>query len=830
MAQAIILRDGRVAQFREAQNSDEDVLKLQELFASASDESRYFRFFRVVREVRPSDIRLMLRSDGWDQFTLLCMSEDRAIGVGTYSKSGNETAEVAFFVGDEDQGRGIGTLLLEHLAAVAFEYGFRKFEASVLEENHRMQRVFLSSGYEVAAKSDASMVRMELPLYQTERTRSLADLREKHAVAASLRPFLEPSAIAVIGASRRVESLGQMLFQHIVQGRFTGTVYPVNKEAASVAAVRAYKRVSEIPEAVQLAIIIVPSDEVEGVVEDCLHAGIHAVIVVSSGFAERDPVGVRLQTKLLRRMREFGCRMLGPNSLGVVATSPRFQLNASLAPRLPLQGKLAMASQSGALGIAILEYATRTGVGIASFVSTGNRADISSNDLLQYWEDDPDARIIALYLETFGNPRTFSRIARRVTRRKPIIAVKSARSSTSMQVSDMNRTALLADDFVVDALFRQTGIIRVDTLPELFDVAALLGASPLPAGRRVAVVTNSAGGAVMAVDAIVKFGLEFVGPVLDLGSDALANGYASVLPAVFADPLVDAILVVFIPVGVSEQNEVLDAIAVATANAKVLGINKPVIANFLVTADSMVHVERTGSESLPVYPFPEQAARALAHFVDYASYLKKPVGRVPDLPNLDVELARKLAQPPVSDPNAGPTCLVQSRAVELLVALGMPMRGVNHRAGRGQPTAGSARLHATVDPLFGPVIRLLQVGMAAGMSLSSWHDQDEDAWVLPTGREPCIRLAPLTDADCDAMMDAAFGANLDTANRELLFEILLRLSRLMDEVHTVADVVLTVHLAGEDESGFVDERGAVISVRAVNQAAWSYRVLEGEES
>lgn len=762
----VVLRDGRVAEFRAARRTAADKEKLVQLFQAGSDESRYLRFFRVVQQVREADIDNMLFSDGVEQFTLICTLENRAIGVGTYTRTAPEVAEVAFFIPDKDQGRGIGTLLLEHLATVAWEFGFRRFEAGVLKDNYRMQRVFLSSGYEVTTKRDVDSVRMALPLHASERTRSLAELREKHAVAASIRPFLQPKSIAVIGVSRARDSLGQLMFRHIIDSDYRGTVYPVNPHAASIVSVRAYASIQDIPEGVDLAVLIVPASTVPTVAAECVARGVGAMLVVSSGFAERDAKGVELQHDLMNQLRAAGCRLIGPNSLGVVNTKVENPLNCSLVPSLPQHGRLAIASQSGALGIAILAYATRTGIGVSSFVSTGNRADISSNDLLQYWEDDADTRTIALYLESFGNPRKFSRIARRITRRKPVVAVKSARSSAGHQASDMSRTALHANDTVVDALFHQTGIIRVDTLPELFDVAALLTAVPLPNGRRVAVVTNSAGGAVMAVDALDKFGLQFIAPVLDLGSEALAEGYASVLPALLRDELVDAILVVYIPIAKSVDDEITRVVVEAMEGAKQEGCSKPVIMNCLVTADSMVHLYQHQGQSVPIFPFPEQAVRALGHVASYAAYLRQPVGRVPDLTNMNVDNVQASLtaflerEPDGADSQATlvPTAVLDT----ILTAAGMCSA---YDANKAMVT-----LEAILDPLFGPVLRLS-------------HDDETHAAVE--------RIIPLTDLDADKMVAAVMG-DIDVIRRQGWVDQLLRVSRLMDEVHALVHVCLKV--------------------------------------
>ncbi|MBX6394687.1 MAG: GNAT family N-acetyltransferase, partial [Alicyclobacillaceae bacterium] len=643
----VILRDGRAAEFRMAENSDQDRRMIRALFESASPESLYFRFFHVVREISEDVLDDMVSADGVRDVTLLCVAGDQALGVGTYNQVDEDKAEVAFLVDDRMQGKGIGTLLLEHLAEIAWQNGFRFFEAYVLYENEKMLNVFLSSGYEIRSEQESGIAHLVLKLGHTERTRALQEAREKLAVAASLVPFFHPQTVAVVGASRDPNGLGHVLFRHILDGGFQGVVYPINPTARSVAGVRALSSLRDVPEPVDLAVIAVPAPQVMSVIDECVEVGVRSVIVISSGFSDDHETGLPNRAEIAGRLRRAGARLLGPNSLGMVNTDPKVRLNASFAPRFPLRGHLAVASHSGALGITILEYASRMGIGVSSFASMGIKADISGNDLLQYWEDDPETEIIALYLESFGDPRKFSRIARRVTRRKPIVAVKGARTDGGVAISPTGSAIPRIRDFLVDALFRQTGIIRVNTLQEMFDVTALLAFSPLPGGNRVAIVTNTAGGAVMAVDALHNEGLRLARPPVDLGTVALADGYRKVLPDVLRDSEVDAVLVLFTPVGVSEDREVADALAEAVREVardvrETGGTAKPVVANFLMTEDNFVRFIEAGEQRIPVYPFPEQAVRALAKVVSYARYRQSPRGRIPDLNGTDTDRARQI--------------------------------------------------------------------------------------------------------------------------------------------------------------------------------------------
>lgn len=776
----VILRDGRAADLRLAQSNAHDRAMIHSLFAEASAESLYFRFFHVVREVTDNFISNMLENS----YTLLCLAGERALGVSSYTPVNEDTAEVAFLVGDRLHGKGLGTLMLEHLAEAAWKQGLKRFEAYVLSENHKMLQVFEASGYEVTSQRDSNILHLVLPLARTERSRALCDTREKLATAASIHPFLRPNTVAVVGASRDPNRLGHILLRRILEGGFQGTVYPVNPTAAAVSSIRAYPSITAIPESVDLAIIVVPSSQVLPVIDDCVQAGVGAVMIISAGFAETDTAGLQLQEEVVQRLRQTGCRLIGPNCLGLLNTDMDLRLNASFAPKLPASGSIAIASQSGGLGVAILEYASRMGIGVSSFVSTGNKADVSSNDLLLYWEDDPEAKIIVLYLESFGNPRKFSRIARRITQKKPILAVKSARSPSSAAISEARSVALPATDVTVDALFRQTGILRVDSLRELFDVAALLASGPLPNGRRVAIVTNTAGGAVMTVDAILREGLELVPPPIDLGFETLPEMYRDVLPHVLRDSSVDAVIAIFIPVGLSEEAQVSAAIAeaireVASESAQTgLPLMKPVVANFLMSPDSVVRYIDAGIQKVPVYPFPEQAARAVAKVVDYADYLKGPRGRIPDLAEIDPDSARSTLHTLLS---STPSALPSEIAQQVLQWFGIRIESLTTDS--NSLKSGSRRFTLTIeqDKLFGPVLAIRRLPSVASGA------QEVDPLRLPR----CIRITPLTDVDALEMARDVMGeiASPDEHSQmKHLVEVLLRVSILVEEVPEVRSV------------------------------------------
>ncbi|WDL95765.1 GNAT family N-acetyltransferase [Alicyclobacillus sp. ALC3] len=758
----IILRDGRVAELLKAEDTEVHRALIRNLFQSASPESLYLRFFHAVREVSEKIISSMISDGGPNGLSLLCLAGTQAIAIGTYSRVDAQSAEAAFFVGDAYHGNGLGSLLLAHLAQAAWRNGFRRFEAYVLHENEQMLKVFQASGYELVRRTESTMMHLILPLRETERSRALQETREKFAAAASLHPFFRPNTVAVVGASRDPNRAGHLLLHHVVDGGYTGIATPVNRSTAAVSAMRTYPSLASLPEPPDLAIVAVPADQVPVVIEDCIEAQVRAVMVVSAGFGEVDAAGREKERELARKLRAAGIRLIGPNCLGLVNTAPDVQLNASLAPRLPSVGKLAIASHSGALGVAILEYASVIGVGVSSFVSLGNKVDVSANDLLQFWEDDANVDMIVLYLESFGNPRKFARIARRVAGHKPILVVKSARTPGGSAISRLPGAQEAAVDSVVGGLFRQAGIIRLDTLQELFDVAALLAVEPKPQGRRVAVVTNTAGGAVMTADTLQREGLSFVGPVINLGFEALADSYREVLPQVLRDHDVDAVVVLFTPVAISDEEEVIAAIgeAIEMVDADpedgmhLRPSQKPVVANFLSHGDYHVRTIVAGQRRIPVYPFPEQAVHALARVTEYVEDGARLRGRIPDLPGCDVDGARDLVRGALGD---GKKELSGAQAHDVLGRVGIDCKMRPVPALR----AGDETLRIEVRPhaLFGPVVHVTGSGGSV------------------------FRMTPLTDIDAADMVTSVKAP-------EAVADVLLRVSRLAEEVPEVYNVTL----------------------------------------
>jgi acetyl coenzyme A synthetase (ADP forming)-like protein len=516
------------------------------------------------------------------------------------------------------------------------------------------------------------------------------EMRDRVATAASLRPFFFPSAVAVVGASRTPASIGYRILEALIANSFQGPIYPVNPHAAEICSLRAYAAVRDIPEPVDLAVVAVPRDAVLGVVGECAERGVKALVVITAGFAETGPDGRALQQRLVEKVRGCGMRMVGPNCLGLVNTDPRVRLNASFSPFFPPPGSVAISSQSGALGIAILALARRRRLGVSTFVSVGNKADVSSNDLLQFWEDDERTRVILLYLESFGNPRRFARIARRVGRSKPIVALKAGRSRSGTRAAGSHTAALAASDVAVDALFRQAGVIRAETVDEMFDLAAALESQPLPRGGRVAIVTNAGGPGILCADACEAGGLSvselsdstqaelaaFLPPAASLANpvDMIASAppehFRRAVQTVLAADGVDSLIVIFIPIGVATSEEVARAVTEGVAAARAAGHNvKPVLACMM--AEGGTNPLPIDGATIPVYEFPEAAGRALSKIEAYAEWRAKPPGVTPDFDDIDPHQAREICAGALKARGAGWLSTDETRAV--LVAIGLPL-------------------------------------------------------------------------------------------------------------------------------------------------------------
>ncbi len=614
----VLLRDGRTAHLRPILPTD--AAGLVEFYALVGQQSKYYRFFAPMPTLSDRDVQRFTNVDHRQRVAFVITLAQKILAVGRYDVIDTDRAEVAFLVQDQHQGRGIGQLLLEHLAQAGRERGVKRFVAEVLPENRRMIQVFREQGYQVKGGWEEGVMHLEFDIDPTETSIGVIAAREHRSEAASIAAFLNARSVAVIGASRRRDTIGATLVRNLVLGDYSGRVYVVNPAADSVAGMPSYATVSDIPDDVDVAIVAVPAEAVQDVVLDCAAKGVHGLVVISSGFAETGEEGRRRQRKLVGLARSYGLRLIGPNCLGVINTASEVSLNASLAPVMPPRGRAGFFCQSGALGTAILEKVRGRGLGLSTFVSAGNRADVSGNDLLQYWEEDEATEVILLYLESIGNPRKFSRIARRVSRVKPVIAVRSGRTTQGVPMGHAVRH-IAAPPEAVDAMFKQAGIIQVDTLDEMFDVAQLLAHQPLPSGSRVAIVGNSDALGLLAVDAAVAQGLT-VTSATALGAEATAEDFEDALDAAIDDDHVDAVVAVYIPPLDAPGEEVANVLAAVGEQS-----DKPLVSTFLGRegVPELLRVpdlagHTAGRGSVPSYPAVEAAVRALARVSEYAAW------------------------------------------------------------------------------------------------------------------------------------------------------------------------------------------------------------------
>ncbi len=656
----VLLTDGTTAHVRVI--TPEDAPAVGAFYARLSHETIVMRYFGPHPQMSPKEIEELTHPDGVDVVVLIAEVHDRIVAVAQYYREpGRDDAEVAFLVDDGYQGHGIGTILLEHLASEARRHGIRQFAADTLSENHKMLNVFAEAGFVRQYQRSAEVMRVVLDIEATPEARAAADARDRTAVIRSIGRLLEPHAIAVIGAGRQRGTIGHELLRNLLAGGFEGPVYPVNPAASHVASVPCWPSVGAIPDDVDLAVIAVPEPAVAQAIAECGAKGVSSLVVITAGFAERGAQGADAQHALAALAHSHGMRMVGPNCFGIINTSPSVSMNATFAPETPLFGDAGFASQSGGLGIAILGEAVARDLGLSSFVSMGNKADVSGNDLLQWWEQDDATNVILLYLESFGNPRKFSRIARHVGRSKPIVALKSGRTQAGTRAASSHTAALASSDQAVDALFRQTGVVRVETIEELFDVGEILAHQPVPAGRRATIVGNAGGPGVLAADACISHGLEVpelstelqgvlagllppgasVRNPIDLAASATADGYARALGALLASDEIDVVIVIFTPPLVTRADDVARAVVGAVDAATVEGHNKPVVASFLGVS-AIRPILHGASRPIPCFAYPENAARALAHAATYGAWRARPLGVVPVLDNTSPNDARRM--------------------------------------------------------------------------------------------------------------------------------------------------------------------------------------------
>ena len=882
----LVLRDGSVASVRIAGPADRD--EVRRFFRGLSRQARHQRFLTAGEPADAVLDQFSAAPDPTSTLTLLAShridTNDRIIAVASYAAVTKSAAEVAFAVDDRFHGKGVATLLLERLAAHAAANGFTRFLATTFADNASMLGVFRDSGFEIRSKSAAGCVDVHLSLTPSAQGVQSGELRRRLATVESLRPMLAPRSVAVIGASRDRMNIGSRILAALKTAGFTGALHVVHPHATEIQQIGSVSAARDLPPGVDLAIVAVPQPSVLSAVDDCAAAGVRALVVISAGFAETGSGGTALQQQLVERVRACGMRMVGPNCMGLLNTDPASRLNASFSPVFPSPGRVALSSQSGALGIAILAMAAERHIGLSQFVSIGNKADVSSNDLLEYWEADPNTGVVLLYLESFGNPRRFTRIARRVARSKPIVAIKAARTRAGTRAAGSHTAALFATDEAVDALFRQSGVIRAETIDEMFDIAACLDGQPLPKGNRVAIVTNAGGPGILAVDACEAAGLTVVdfssatretlkrflpstaslnNPV-DMVASAGGNEYRQTIECVLAAPETDSLVVVFTPVDVSKTNEILEGIRTGIAAAREAGASgKPVLACLL--SEGRETPLRAGTEQIPVYRFPENAVRALGRISAYSAWRFGPVGLFWSFDDIHADQARAVCRQALDERGAGwLTAEEVSRvlhafgvslvagavtqtaddAAALASVLGFPVvaklsaLGVQHKSDIGA-------VHSNLAS--GPEVRKAFADISACARPSVAGDHSDGVLIQPmvTGGVETIvgvvhdplfgplvgfgigginveltgdvrfRVAPLTDQDADELLNEIRGARLlqgyrgrPAVDRAALHSLLLRISRLVEEVHAITELDLNPVIALPEGHGYrvVDAR------------------------
>ncbi len=677
----VVLRDGGTAHLRPIAPSDEEAV--QQFHVAQSEASIYLRFFTYKSRLTAKELNRFTHVDYKDRVAFVITMGDEIIGIGRYDRLDEASeAEVAFNIADKHQGRGLGSILLEHLAAAARENGIRRFSAEVLPENRKMITVFADAGYEVSRRFDDGVVMLEFGIDPTERSLAVMESREHRAEARSVADLLSPSSIAVIGASRQWGTVGYSVLEHIVEGGFQGEIYGINRDALEIAGMKGYPSISQVPGVVQLAVIAVPYGEVADVVRECAAAGVKGLLITTAGFADNADDGAALQRALVREARSNGMRVIGPASLGLINTNPTISLNASMAPDLPPRGGLALFSQSAAIGVLLYSAASRRALGLSTSISSGNRADVSGNDAMQYWEDDADTKVAGLYLESIGNPRKFSRIARRLAQTKPVIVAKSDVMGLQLPPGHAVRVTQ-APKGALDAMLRQTGVIRVGTSAQLMDVAQICATQPLPTGDGVAIISNSLALGKVVADSASAQGLRVVqlDAALDLneGMKSALERLRSTLSGALGQTNIHSAVVALLPSpGLSVENLAQCLWEVGFEHGK------PVISAFSGILDPSIQAEGVipvrGGETgpmqpgLPSFSSPGDAVAALAAVVKYAEWSGREHGTFVRPEGIDPDaVAARLAQLVLGARGDELLRLDQQQSAEILALYGISL-------------------------------------------------------------------------------------------------------------------------------------------------------------
>jgi acyl-CoA synthetase (NDP forming)/RimJ/RimL family protein N-acetyltransferase len=853
-----LLADGSTVRVRPIEPGDAgDLVRFHR--ALSSDLVR-FRSFGSQFELSAAEVQRFMTADGHDRQVLVAVARGEIVGVARYdATTSGVQAEVSFVVADRFQGRGVGTLLLEHLADHAHQEGFASFSAEVLSTDSRTLRVLETAGFKARSKFLDGTVQVVLDLAPSSHGRQVMQAREHRAVVTSLTRVLRPRTVAVVGASRSPGNVGHEVARAILEGCFCGDVFLINRDSTEVLGYLAQGDVRDIDVPLDLAVVAVPANDVIDVVEAARERGAAGAVVLSDGFAETGPEGALLQAELLERARAWGVRVIGPNCLGIINTEPGVSLDATCAGIHPPAGPIGFYTQSGAVGIEALAEARLRRLGLASFVSVGNKADVSGNDMLHWWADDPDTTVIGMYLESFGNPVKFRRLARQLSARKPIVALKAARTEAGVRAATTSATGIAGSDRLVDALFQDAGVIRVASFEELFDTLGVLSTQPLPRGKRVAIVTNSGGAGVLAADALADVGLTMAADIganpIDLWVDSRPDSYRSTIAKLLRHDAVDSVISIFVPTTVLQSNDVADSVEQATREHRdAVDTAKPVIGVFL--AGAMPEAGHL-SEAIGI-DTSERAARALANAWSHHNWLEnlRPPAEAP--PGCDPTAARDVARAELA--RHGDAWLPSEACSRLLDAVGIDLvvgevvtsgQAAGRAAERlGVPVAvkavGSGIVHksdiggvvldvATPEEAARAYERLVQrvgirlegalvqpmAGRGEEVVIGAVRDPSFGALVLfgaggtrtEIAADRTFRLSPFNVGDADEMiastrlnrvLDGWRGdPRLDRAGLEVMLE---RVAYLVDLVPEVAEVDLNPVIVGQHRCWVVDAR------------------------
>ncbi|AHH96934.1 bifunctional GNAT family N-acetyltransferase/acetate--CoA ligase family protein [Kutzneria albida] len=846
-----LLTDGTVTAIRPL--DVRDAAEVRALHEELPERGSYFRFF-TAQPMRLDQLVVRMTTADVHRCALGAFMGDSLIGAACYEVVADPfVAEVSVAVRHEVQAHGVGTLLLEHLAETARERGVRQFEAEVLAENSAMLRVLADLGLPVRLDRDGATVRVLVALEQDDRYEQAVASREARADVASMRSLLRPASLVVVGASRRADSVGNAVLRRVLDAGFAGTVAAVNPHASWISNVRCHASVLDLPEVPELVVVCTPASAVPEVLAHCARRGVPAVVIITAGVTGDPP----LHRAVLDSVRGSGMRVVGPNCLGIANTDPAVRLDATFAAVRAPRGAVGVVTQSGGAGIVLLDQLRRLSLGVSAFVSTGDKYDVSGNDLLRWFEQDENTELAVLYLESFGNPRKFARLARRLARRKPVLAVRTGTSEVARRAAASHTAATATPATTRDALYCQAGVIAVDTLTELLATIAVLTEQPLPSGPRVVVVSNAGGGGVLAADACAQQGLVLADPSPGLtarltellpAQACLGNPVdtsAGVSPSVFAgcvraaaeDDQVDAVLAITVPTALGDP-----------ANSLAESIHgKPVLAVDLTQAEAV----RTRGGALPTFADPAVAATALANAVARQRWLSTPEGAVPDLDGIDLRAARALVGAAPEHGWLDPTQTVEllrcfglpvvdlvavhtaEEAVDAWRRLGTPVAvkasvyGVLHKTASGgvalnladesavraavaqlQQRFGTALVELVVQPMAPPGRELL-VGIAGDPGFGALVVLGLGGTETDLIADRACRLVPVTDSEATALLTGLRGSPALAEQRldlDAVHEVLLRVGRLAELLPEVAELDLNPVITHTKGCSIVDAR------------------------